>query len=76
VGAWGHEDQGFEITVQGAAGATVRAALADYQIAVLENTTVIRGEGADQAALFAMLQRLRDLGIEVLEVHQIRDRLA
>jgi len=33
------------------------------------DTTVLRRAGTDQAALHGLLQRIQDLGLDVLDVH-------
>jgi hypothetical protein len=58
----------FVITVRGEAGPTVRAALANFDVAVGENVTVLRCDLVDNAALYGLMQQLQDLGIEVMEV--------
>jgi hypothetical protein len=68
-------DQGFEITVRGSAGPTARAALSglDVEVTVLGKRTRLRALGADQAALFGILQRLQDMGLEVIDVRRCED---
>jgi hypothetical protein len=46
----------------------VCAALAPLQVDVSDGRTIVSGDVADQAALFGLLDRLRDLGIEIEEV--------
>jgi hypothetical protein len=41
-----------------------------------DGTTVICGQVADQAALYGLLQRLRDLGLPLLSVDRIEDNHA
>jgi hypothetical protein len=36
-----------------------------------DNTTVLRGPVADQAALYGLLDRLRDLGLTLISVRRI-----
>jgi hypothetical protein len=62
---------GFEVTVRGTTGPAVEAALGDVEISVVGETTVVRDRDADQAALFGLLQRLQDLGLEVLDVRHL-----
>jgi hypothetical protein len=57
------------ITVRGVAGPWVRAAFDDVELSVVGNTTVLRGAGTGQAALYGLLRRTWDLGLEVVEVH-------
>lgn len=38
----------------------------------IEDETVLRGKVRDQAALFGMLNKLRNLGLELLDVRRIR----
>jgi hypothetical protein len=58
----------FVIIIRGEAGPTVRAAFEDFDITVADGTTVLRGQLIDRAALYGLLQRLQDFGIEILEV--------
>ena len=60
----------YEITLRGAAGPTVRAAFADFDLEVRGDQTVLRGEIPDQAALHGVLDRIRALGIEIVEVRR------
>jgi hypothetical protein len=68
-------DQGFEVTVRGSAGPTVRAALSDLEVEVtlLGKRTLLRAPDADQAALFGLLQRIQDMGLEVIDVRRYED---
>jgi hypothetical protein len=62
-------DGTYAITVRGVAGPSVRAALDDVQVSVVGDTTVLRRAGTDQAALHGLLNRIQDLGLEVIDVH-------
>jgi hypothetical protein len=57
------------ITIRGIAGPSVRAALGGVELSVVGDTTVLRGAGTGQAALHALLHRIQDLGLEIVEVH-------
>jgi len=59
----------YVITVRGAAGPAVRAALDDVPLGVVGDTTVLRRAGADQAALHGLLNRIQDLGLEIIDLH-------
>jgi hypothetical protein len=58
---------GFVVTVRGVAGSTVRAALGDTEMTV-DGTYTRICTGNDQAALYGLLHRLQELGLEVVEV--------
>jgi hypothetical protein len=62
-------DGTYVITVRGVAGPWVRAAFDDVQVSVVGDTTVLRGAGPGQAALYGLLRRTWDLGLEIVEVH-------
>jgi len=62
-------DGTYVITVRGAAGPWVRAAFDDAEVSVVGDTTVLRRAETDQAALHGLLQRIQDLGLEVIDVH-------
>ena len=61
----------YEIVVRGNAGPGVRAAFRDFDITVEGDCTRLQSELVDQAALFGALDRMRGLGLEVLEVRRI-----
>ncbi len=61
----------YEITIRGDAGSTVRGAFPEFQAEVGGGTTTLRGDLVDQAALHGLLERARDLGIEIVEMRQI-----
>jgi hypothetical protein len=63
-------DGAYVIIVRGVAGPWVRAAFDDVQVSVAGDTTVLRRAGTDQAALHGLLNRILDLGLEVIEVHR------
>ena len=65
--------RGFEVTVRGTTGPVVEAALVDVEITIVGETTVVRDREADQEALFGLLQRLQDLGLEILDVRHLGD---
>jgi hypothetical protein len=63
-----HPIAGYEITLRGEAGHAVRAALAPLRIDVRDDRTIVHGDVVDQAALFGVMDRLRDLGVEIVEI--------
>lgn len=60
----------YVITIRGVAGPSVRAAFDDVELTVLGDRTVLQFPGIDQAALYGLLHRIQDLGLEVVEMHQ------
>jgi hypothetical protein len=66
----GPVSRGYVITVKGAVGPAVRAALDGTEVTVMGDATQLRDPEADQAALFGLLQRIQNLGLEVLEVQR------
>ena len=61
----------YEIVVRGIAGAGVRAAFADFDLAVAGSCTHLQADLPDQAALFGALDRLRNLGMEIVALRQV-----
>ena len=59
----------YEIRIRGALGARTTAAFDDEMEVSTE--TVLRGSLEDQAALHRMLDRIRDLGLDLVAVHQL-----
>ena len=63
----------YEIVVFGAAGPGVQAAFGDFDVELTSDCTALRAAHLDQAALFGALDRIRDLGLELVAVHRIDD---
>ena len=59
----------YVIIVRGVAGPAVRAVFDDVAVSAAGDTTVLRRAGTDQAALYGLLHRIQDLGLELLDVH-------
>ena len=55
---------------------TLRAAYDDCQVIIGSGSTTLRAELPDQAAFFGLMERIRDFGLELLEVHSVPARLA
>jgi hypothetical protein len=64
-------ENSYLITVRGSAGQSVRAAFENVEVTIEEDKTTLRCGRIDQAALYGILQRIQDLGLEVLEVHHV-----
>ena len=61
----------YEIRVKGALGAHWQTWFEGMTITASEDETIIRGTIADQAALYGLLMRIRDLGLPLIAVNQI-----
>jgi hypothetical protein len=61
----------YEITFVGQAGSAVRAEFDDCAVSVGADTTTLRTEVADQAALWGIVQRIIGLGLQVIELHLV-----
>lgn len=61
----------YEITFAGQAGSAVRAEFDDCEVSVGPDTTTLRAEVADQAALWGTVQRIIGLGLQVIELHLV-----
>jgi hypothetical protein len=61
----------YEIRVSGLIGADVLKDCGDLSIATTEASTALSGSVADQAALLGLLQRLRALGLDIVEVRRV-----
>jgi hypothetical protein len=60
----------YEITVRGHLSETLMAAFAGLEATPSPGLTVLRGEIADQAALFGVLERVESLGLELVDVRR------
>jgi hypothetical protein len=58
----------YEITVTGQAGAATRAEFDDCQVTTSPDTTTLRCELPDQAALAGLIQRIIGLRLEITRV--------
>jgi hypothetical protein len=60
----------YEVTLRGEAGATVCAAFTEFTVDTRTGCTVVRGI-PDQAALQGVLAQVSNLGLEIVELHQL-----
>ncbi len=60
----------YEIRVVGSLGPAAREAFADMALEVEPTTTVLSGD-LDQPGLHALLDRVRALGLELLDVKEV-----
>jgi hypothetical protein len=61
----------YEITFGGEAVPAILEAFEDFDVSVGTGSTTLRAQLPDQAALHGALYRLRDLGLELLQVKAI-----
>jgi hypothetical protein len=61
----------YEITLTGQAGRTVHAEFEDCTIIAGPDTTILRVQLPDQAALWGLMQRIMGLGLELVHVHLV-----
>jgi len=61
----------YEITFAGEAGSSLRAAFDDCKVSTGSGMTIIRAELPDQAALCRLVERIRDLGLELTGLHWV-----
>lgn len=62
----------YEVRVAGSLGRSAREAFADVAIDVEHASTVLSAE-LDQVGLHALLDRVRDLGLELIDIKQAPD---
>ena len=58
----------YEITFAGQADRTLRAQFDDYKVTTGPDTTTLRAELPDQAALSGLAQRIVGLGLEIIHI--------
>ena len=63
----------YEITFAGQAVPAVVNAFEDFDVTVDKTSTTLRGERVDQAALHGAIDRVRALGLELLQVRAVEE---
>lgn len=61
----------YEITFTGRADNTLRAQFDDCNVTTGPDTTTLRAELSDPAALSGLVQRIAGLGLEVIDLHRV-----
>jgi hypothetical protein len=61
----------YEITFAGEAGDILRAAFDDCKVLTGSGQTTLRTELPDRAAFFRLMERIRDFGLELIELHSM-----
>jgi hypothetical protein len=63
--------QRYEIIFAGPAGSVLRAEFDDCEVSIGKETTTLRVELRDQAALWELLERIMGFGLELLELRLV-----
>jgi hypothetical protein len=61
----------YEIRIKGHVGDNLLASFDGLDSEIEPAKTILRGDSLDQAALHGILERVRELGLELLEVRRI-----
>ena len=65
--------QRYEIVIRGRLSSRYRSAFDDVTVVPCAGQTTLRAEVVDQSRLYGLLNRLRDLGIELIRVDRISE---
>ncbi|GAA3611346.1 hypothetical protein GCM10022419_115460 [Nonomuraea rosea] len=60
--------RGYEIRIKGRVGEAFQSLFAGLKVTLNPVETVVRGADLDQSALYALLDRIQALGLELVEV--------
>ncbi len=63
---------GYQITIAGVIGPAARDSLSHLRVDVAKSTTLISG-AMDADGLHDTLDRIRDFGLELIEIHHLPD---
>ena len=61
----------YEITFAGEAGDILRGVFDDCKVITRSGKTTLRAEFPDQAAFFRLMERFRDFGLDLIELHRV-----
>jgi hypothetical protein len=61
----------YAISIRGRVGPSLRTAFGPMQVSTIPGHTVLRGLLEDQAALYGVLARIQELGLELEEVRRM-----
>lgn len=65
--------QRYEIVIRGRLSSRYQSAFDDVTVVSYAGQTTLRADVLDQSRLYGLLNRLRDLGIELIRVDRISD---
>ena len=63
--------QTYEITFLGQAGTALRAEFDDCEVTIGPGTTTLRAELPDRGALTGLMERINNLGLDVIDVSMV-----
>jgi hypothetical protein len=66
-------DMTYEVRISGLVREDLLKDCGDVSVTTMDASTVLSGSVSDQSALLGLLQRLRALGLDVIEVHRVLD---
>ena len=61
----------YEFVVEGECGSAVRAVFDDLAVTVRDGRTTLCGDLVDQAAVYGVLARVQDLGLELIALRRL-----
>lgn len=61
----------YEIVLRGERGPAVQSEFEDLEVVVGEGRTVLRGDLPDQAAVYGVLARIEDFGLELVALRRL-----
>jgi hypothetical protein len=67
------QGQAYEITFLGQAGTTLRAEFDDCEVTIGPGTTTLRAELPDRGALAGLMERINNLGLDVIDVSLVAE---
>jgi hypothetical protein len=62
----------YRVTIRGRVSERLASAFAGMRIEPGEGTTMLVGEVKDQADLYGLLNRLRDFGLELIRLEEVK----
>jgi hypothetical protein len=62
----------YRVTIRGSVSERLAAAFEDVRLEPADGATVLVGALRDQAELYGLLNRLRDFGLELVRVEEVR----
>ncbi len=66
-------EQRYELRVRGQVGPTIVASFDGWESETSADATVLRGPVRDQSELHGLIDRVQDLGLELIEVRRLRE---